>query len=189
MRTLIRVVISGAAGFFLMWPLAYLYGALNWPTFHLWGLLHGGFFSAWPTLSILAFLALGYVRFFARVDDTPLLIAGLVWGLLLTSFLGIGSSLSAWTTDGLLAVTAAIVAASSFFARHKLRLALFVVSPVVFFNMEFLLGLISEPMRELLVESALGAFDRIKQPLIVVLVGWAIGSLASAILKRPAAAA
>jgi hypothetical protein len=57
-----RVVISAVAGFFLIWPPGYVYGVLNWPTFHSWGLLHGGFFSAWPTLSILAFLALGYVR-------------------------------------------------------------------------------------------------------------------------------
>jgi hypothetical protein len=42
MRTFTRAVISVVAGFFLMWPLGYLYGVLNWPTFHSWGLLHGG---------------------------------------------------------------------------------------------------------------------------------------------------
>ena len=89
MRTVTRALISVVAGFFLMWPLGYLYDVLNWPTFHSWGLLHGGFFSAWPTLSIFTFLALGYVRFFPRVEDTPLWIVGLVWGLLLTGFLGV----------------------------------------------------------------------------------------------------
>jgi len=37
MRTFIRVVISVIAGFFLMWPLGYVYGLLGWPTFHGWG--------------------------------------------------------------------------------------------------------------------------------------------------------
>jgi len=187
MRTFIRVVISMVAGFFLMWPLGRVYGALNWPTFHSWGLLHGAFFSAWPTLSIFTFLALGYVRLFPRVEDTPLLIVGLVWGLLLTGFLGIGAYLSASAIYGLLAITAAVVAALSFFARHKLSLALLVVSPVVFFNMQFLLGLMSLPMREFLFDSALDSFDKTKWPLIFALIGWGLGSVASAILKRPPA--
>src|SRR5262245_30546881 len=136
MRTLMRVVTSAIAGFFLMWPLGYVYGVLNWPTFHSWGLLHGGFFSAWPTLSIVTFLGLGYVRFFPSVEDTPLLICGLVWGLLLSGFLGIGSYLSASATYGLLAITAAIVAILTFFAKHRLGLTLLAVSPIVFLKME-----------------------------------------------------
>jgi hypothetical protein len=189
MRTFIRVVISVVAGFFLMWPLGYAYGLLNWPTFHSWGLLHRGFFSAWPTLSILTFLALGYVRPFRRVEDTPLLIVGLVWGLLLTGFLGVGAYLSASATYGLLAATAAIVSVLSFFAKHKLGVALLVVSPIIFFNMDFLLGLMSPPMREVLFDSALHAFDEVTRPLIFALIGWGLGSLARAVLKRPPAAA
>jgi hypothetical protein len=161
MRTFIRVVISVLAGFFLMWPLGYVYGALNWPTFHSWGLLHGGFTSAWPTLSIFTFLALGYVPLFPRIEDTPLLVVGLAWGLLLTGFLGIDAYLSASVRYGLFAVTAAIVAILSFFAKKKLTLTLLVVSPIVFFNMEFLLGLMSPSMREFLFEDALQAFDKI----------------------------
>src|SRR5437667_8128390 len=75
MRTFIRSVIAVVAGFLLMWPLGYAYVALSLPTFHLWGLMHGTYVAAWPTLSILAFLALGYLPPFRRIDDTALLIA------------------------------------------------------------------------------------------------------------------
>ena len=187
MRTFIRVVISAVAGFFLMWPLGYVYGVLNWPTFHSWGLMHGAFFSAWPTLSILTFLALGYGRLFPPVEDTPLLIVGLAWGLLLTGFLAIGSYLSASATYALLAITAAIVAILTVFARHRLYLPLLVVAPIVLFNMQFLLGLMSLPTLgfKFLVYDALGAFDKVKQPLIFALIGWGIGSVARASMRRP----
>lgn len=185
----IRVVISVVAGFLLMGPLAYVYGVLNWPTFHSWGLLHGGLFSAWPTLSICTFLAVGYVRFFPRIKDTPLLMVGLVWGLLLAGFLGIRAYLSASTIYELLAVTALVVAALSFFAQQKLRVALLVVSPIAFYEMEFLLGLISPAGREFLFINALDAFDKIKLPLIFALLGWGLGSLARAILNWRSAAA
>ena len=59
-----------------------------------------------------------------------------------------GAYLSASATYGLLTVTAAIVAVLSFF------LMLLVVSPIVFFNMQFLLGLMSPPMREVLFDRA-----------------------------------
>ena len=85
MRTLIRIVIAIVAGFLLMWPFGYAWTALSLPTFHLWGLVHGTFVAAWPALSVIAFLALGYLPLFRSVDDTALLIAGLVWGLLLAS--------------------------------------------------------------------------------------------------------
>jgi len=124
---MMRAVISVVVGFLLMWPLGSLYGLVNWPTFQLWGLMHGGFFSAWPTLSIFTFLALGYVRPFTRVEDTPLLILGLVWGMLLTGFLGMGAHLSASASYGLLLITAAIVAVLSVFARHGLGLPLLVL--------------------------------------------------------------
>src|SRR5215475_12890398 len=100
MRSFTWAVISVVASFFLMWPLGYVYGMLNWPTFHSWGLMHGGFFSAWPTLSILTYLALGYFPFFALLEDTSLLIVGLVWGLLLAGFFGISSYLSSAAVYG-----------------------------------------------------------------------------------------
>ena len=188
MRLLMRVVISAVAGFCLMWALGYVYGVLNWPTLHSWGLLHGGFFSAWPTLSILTFLALRYVRLFPVVEDTPLLIVGLVWGLLLTGFLGIGG---ASATYGLLAITSAIVAILSFFARHRLGLMLLVVSPIVFFKMKFLLGLMSPQLREFksLLGGVRGAFEGVKWPLIVAAIGYGVGSFARVIVKRPPAPA
>src|ERR1700704_980992 len=99
---------------------------------------------------------------------------------LLTGFLGIGAYLSTPATYGLLA---AIVAVSSFFARHKVALTLLVVSPAVFFNMQFLLGLMSPPMREFLFDSAFHAFDEIKRPLIFAFIGWGLGLLSHAILK------
>ena len=162
MRTFIRAVISVVAGFFLMWPLGYVYGLLGWPTFHLWGLAHGSFFSAWPTLSILTYLVLGYVRHFTRVKDTPLLIVGLAWGLLLAGFLGVSSSLSPAMIYGLLASMSAIVAALSFFARHKLRLALLVVSPIIFFHLDFLIFLLSPWAYGFLIDGAAFAFHKIK---------------------------
>jgi hypothetical protein len=68
-------------------------------------------------LSIFAFLALGYVRPFPRFEDTPLLIVGIVWGLLVITFLGIYTNLAASTIYGLPGITTAIVATLSFFAR------------------------------------------------------------------------
>ena len=65
-RTVIRTVISVIAGFFLMWPLGYIFGMMNWPTFHSWGLMHGSFLVAWPALSILTFFALGFLQIFVR---------------------------------------------------------------------------------------------------------------------------
>ena len=97
-------------GFLLMWPLGYAYAALSLPTFHLWGLMHGTFVAAWPTLSILAFLALGYLPLFRRTDDTALLIGGLVWGLLLASAFNIRNALGFEVAYGLLGATAVVVA-------------------------------------------------------------------------------
>ena len=139
MRTFIRSVIAIVAGFLLMWPLGYIYGALSLPTFHSWGLMHGTFMSAWPTLSILAYLALGYLPFFRRTDDTPLLIIGLVWGLLLASGYNIRNALGFEVAYGLLGVTAIIVTILCFFAGHRLRMALLVIAPIVFLNLDFLL--------------------------------------------------
>ena len=102
MRTFIRSVIAVVAGFLLMWPLGYAYATLSWPTFHSWGLMHGTFVAAWPALSILAFLSLGYLPLFRRIDDTALLIAGLVWGLLLASAFNIRHALGFEIAYGLL---------------------------------------------------------------------------------------
>src|SRR5262245_18530515 len=105
MRTLLPIVISVLSGFFLMWPLGYAYGALRWPTFHSWGLLHGNFFAAWPTLSILTYLALGYLRAFPRIEVPPLLVIGLLWGLLLASGFNIRHALGFEIAYGLLGAT------------------------------------------------------------------------------------
>jgi hypothetical protein len=185
MRTFIRVVISVVAGFFLMWPLGYVYGLLGWPTFHWWGLMHGSFFSAWPTLSILTYLVLGYVRPFTRVKDTPLLIVGLAWGLVLAGFLGVSSSLSPAMVYGLLAIMSATIAALSFFAEHKLGLTLLVVSPIIFFHLDFLIFLQSPRTHDFLINGAVSAFYRIRRPLIFALIGWGLGLLARVVLKRP----
>ena len=123
-------------------------------------------------VDLLTFLALGYVRPFPRVEDTPLLIVGVVWGLLLTGFFGIHTYLSASATYGWLAVTTAIAAMRTFFARHKLRLTLLVLSPIVSFSTQF--GAPAPPTRGFL-------------PLIFALIGWGIGSVAHAIVKQPPA--
>ncbi|MCP3466005.1 hypothetical protein [Bradyrhizobium sp. CCGUVB23] len=184
MRTTIRIVISVLAGFLLMIPLGYVYGLLSWPTFHSWGLLHGGFFAAWPTLSILAYLMLGYLPFFTRVDNTPLLIVGLFWGLLLASFLGIGSYLNAATIYGLLAGTTVLVAALSFFARLGPGFALLAIAPVLFSKLDLLLDLMSSPPLADVLDNAYYAFRNIRRPLIATLAGWGLGSLARSRLSR-----
>jgi hypothetical protein len=50
-------IASIVVGFFLMWPLGWLFGVLHWPVFHSWGLVHGSFVVAWPLLSVLCFVA------------------------------------------------------------------------------------------------------------------------------------
>ena len=79
-----------------------------------------------------------------------------------------------------------VVAVLSFFASHKLALTLLVVSPIVFFNVQFLLGLMSPQVRGFLFDSALHAFDEIKRLLIFALIGLGLGLLGRAILKRGA---
>jgi hypothetical protein len=182
MRTFIRIVIAVVAGFLLMWPLGYAYGTLNWPTFHSWGLMHGSFFSAWPTLSILVFLFLGYLPQFRRVDDTLLLVAGLVWGLCLAGFFNIRHSLGYEIAYGMLGATAAAVALLCFFAKNRLRLALLVIAPVVFLNLDLLV--IPFQHAEQFLPRALYDFKELLPPLIVSLVGWALGSAARFLIKR-----
>src|SRR5262245_36617974 len=182
MRTFMRSVIAIATGFMLMWPLGYAYVALSLPTFHFWGLMHGTFVAAWPTLSILAFLALGYLPFFHRVDDTALLIAGLVWGLLLASAFNIRNALGFEIAYGLLGATAVVVALLCLFAKHRLRLALLVISPVVFLNLDLLLA----PPLTLEQWLSRAGYDlrELLPPLAFSLAGYAVGSLARMMIRR-----
>ncbi|MBI5323664.1 hypothetical protein [Bradyrhizobium sp.] len=180
MQTPIQIVIAIVAGFLLMWPLGQLYTALSLPTFHLWGLMHGSFVAAWPTLSILAFLALGYLRPFRRVDDTALLIGGLVWGLLLASAYNIRNALGYEIAHGMLGITTVLIAALCFFARHRLRLALLVISPVVFLNLDLLLA----PSLTEFLAGARYDLRGLLPPLASSLAGYLLGWLARVVLKR-----
>jgi predicted outer membrane lipoprotein len=182
MRTFIRSVIAIVAGFLLMWPLGHAWAALSWPTFHLWGLMHGTFVAAWPALSILTYLVLGYLPLFRRIDDTALLIAGLVWGLLLASAFNIRNALGFEVTYGLLGATAVVVAVLCLFAKHRLRLALLVIAPVVFLNLDFLL---SRPATlEQFLARATYDLRELLPPLAFSLLGYALGSLARFVIKR-----
>ncbi len=180
MRTFIRAAIAIVAGYLLMWPLGQLYTALSLPTFHLWGLAHGTFVAAWPTLSILAFLTLGYLPAFRRIDDTALLIGGLVWGLLLASAYNIRNALGYEIAHGMLGVTTVIIAVLCFFATHRLRLALLVISPVVLLNLDILL---SPTLAEFL-SRARYDLRGLLPPLASSLAGYVLGWLARAAIKR-----
>jgi hypothetical protein len=182
MRIFIRIVIAIVAGFLLMWPLGHVYAALSLPTFHLWGLMHGTFMSAWPTLSILAYLALGFLPLFRRTDDTPLLIIGVVWGLLLASGYNIRNALGFEVVYALLGVTAIIVAILCFFARHRIRLALLVIAPIVFLNLDFLLP----PFLTLeqFLARAIYELSKLLPPLAFALAGYVLGSLGRAVIRR-----
>ena len=181
MRTFIRSVIAVVTGFLLMWPLGYAYATLSWPTFHLWGLMHGTFVAAWPTLSILVFLVLGYLPPFRRIDDTPLLIAGLLWGLLLATAFNIRHALGFEIAYGLFGTTAAIVAVLCIFAEHRLRLALLVISPTAFLNLDFLLA---PPALEQLLSRAIFDLKQLLPPVAFSLAGYVLGSFARAAFKR-----
>lgn len=180
MRAFIRIVIAIVAGFLLMWPLGQLYTALSLPTFHLWGLMHGSFVAAWPTLSILAFLLFGYLPPFRRTDDAALLIGGLVWGLLLASAYNIRNALGYEIAHGMLGVTTILIAALCFFARHRLRLALFVISPVVFLNLDLLLA----PSFAEFLARAKHDLRGLLPPLASALAGYVLGWLARVAIKR-----
>src|SRR5215510_10128163 len=182
MRAFVRTVIAIVAGFLLMWPLGYAWTALSFPTFHLWGLMHGTFVAAWPALSILTFLALGYLPSFRRIDDTALLIGGLVWGLLLASAFNIRNALGFEIAYGMLGVTAVIVAVLCLFARHRLRLALLVLVPIVFLNLDFLLS--PAPTVERFLWQASDDLREIVPPLAFSLAGYILGSLIRLIFKR-----
>ena len=187
MLTLIRIVIAIFAGYLLMWPLGLAYVALSLPTFHAWGLAHGTFVAAWPTLSILTFLALGYLPFFRRIDETGLLIAGLVWGILLASAFNIRNALGFEIAYGLLGATTVVVAVLCLFAKHRLRLALLVLVPIVFLNLDFLLS--PAPTLDRFLSQARDDLGEIVPPLAFSLAGYVLGSLARAVIKRSPKAA
>ena len=187
MRPFIRSLIAIVAGFLLMWPLGYAYTLLSWPTFHSWGLMHGTFVAAWPALSILVYLALGYLPPFQRIDDTPFLIAGLVWGMLLASGFNIRNALGFEVTYGLLAATAAVVAILCLFTKQRLRLALLTISPVIFLSLDFLLTPAST--LEQFLSQAKYDLKALLPPLAFALAGCALGSLVRALIKRAPTAA
>jgi hypothetical protein len=182
MRTFIRSIIAIVAGFLLMWPLGYAYSRLSLPTFHSWGLMHGTFVAAWPTLSILTYLVLGFLPLFRRTDDTLLLIIGLVWGLLLASGYNIRNALGFEVTYGLLGATAIIIAILCFLASHRLRLALLVIAPIVFLNLDFLLT----PPATLAQFFSRATYDlkQLLPPLAFALAGYGLGSLGRAVIRR-----
>lgn len=182
MWAFIRIVIAIVAGYLLMWPLGQAYTALSLPTFHLWGLGHGTFIAAWPTLSIIAFLALGYLPLFPRTDDSTLLIGGLVWGLLLATGFNIRNALGFQVALGLLGATALVIAILCLFARHRLRLALLVISPVVFLNLDFLLS--PGPTLEQFLSQATYDLKQMLPPLVFALAGYAVGSLVRIVIRR-----
>jgi hypothetical protein len=187
MRAFIRSVIAIVAGFLLMWPLGQAYAALSLPTFHLWGLMHGTFVAAWPVLSIFAFLALGYLPPFPRTNDSALLIGGLVWGLLLATGFNIRNALGFEVAYGLLGATALVIAILCLFAQHRLRLALLVISPVVFLHLDFLLT--PPATLERFLSQATYDLKQILAPLAFALAGYALGSLVRAAIKRSPKAA
>jgi hypothetical protein len=187
MRAFVRTIIAIVAGFLLMWPLGHAWTALSFPTFHLWGLMHGTFVAAWPTLSILVFLALGYLPPFRRIDDTALLIGGLVWGLLLASAFNIRNALGFEIAYGLLGVTTLVIAVLCLFAQHRFRLALLVILPIVFLNLDFLLT--SPATLESFLSQATYDLKELLPPLAFALAGYVLGSLARLMIKRSPASA
>jgi hypothetical protein len=144
--------------------------------------MHGTFVAAWPTLSILAYLASGYLPAFRRTDDTPALMIGLVWGLLLASGYNIRNALGFEVTYGLLGATAIIIAILCVFARYRLRLALLVIAPVVFLNLDFLLT----PPATLAQFFSQATYDlkQLMPPLAFALAGYVLGSIGRAVIRR-----
>jgi predicted outer membrane lipoprotein len=182
MRTLIRSAVAIVAGFLLMWPLGHGYAALSLPTFNAWGLMHGTYVAAWPTLSILTYLVLGFLPPFRCTDDTLLLIIGLIWGLLLASAFNIRNALGFEIAYGLLGATAVLIAILCFFASYRLRLALLVIAPVVFLNLDFLLT----PPATLAQFVSRATYDlkQLLPPLAFALAGYVLGSLGRAVIRR-----
>ena len=127
-------------GFILMFPLGFLFGAMNWPTFHSWGLMHGGFFSAWPTLSLVSFATLSLVPWFRPISDAPLLAIAALVGLGITSALVVADSGGQFRVPVALAgVTVACSALLCYFARRRWLVALVIALPMAFFDSQFLL--------------------------------------------------
>jgi hypothetical protein len=76
MRTALRCLPSVVIGLLLLFPLGAVYGAASLPVYHSWGLAHGSFATAIPALVAAAFVALGLISWFGKVNDVlPRLIA------------------------------------------------------------------------------------------------------------------
>jgi len=69
--------------------------------------------------------------------------------------------------------------------RAQTGLTLLVVSPIIFFHLDFLIFLQSPRTHDFLINGAVSAFYRIRGPLIFALSGWGLGLLARVVLKRP----
>jgi hypothetical protein len=67
------------------------------------------------------------------------------------------------------------------FAKHRLRLALLVISPLVFLNLDLLLA---PPALEQLLSRAIFDLKQLLPPLAFSLVGYLLGSLARLAIKR-----
>jgi hypothetical protein len=119
---------------------------------------------------------------FRRVDDSALLIGGLVWGLLLASAFNIRNALGFEVTYGLLGVTAVIVAVLCLYAQHRLRLALLVILPIVFLNLDFLLT--PPATLERFLTQATYDLKELVAPLSFSLAGYVLGSLVRVMIKR-----
>jgi hypothetical protein len=143
--------------------------------------MHGAVFSAWPTLSLLTFLALGYVKQYTRFEDTSLLLAATLWGLLLTGFPGATEGLDGQRQFyGLLAGTAAIIGVLCFFARQKILIPLFVILPTIFLQLQFIVFASPRHAVEFLREEA---FDAIGVPLSFSFVGYVLGSMVRGLVR------
>jgi hypothetical protein len=107
---------------------------------------------------------------------------GVVWGLLLASGFNIRNALGFEVTYGLLGATAIIIAILGFFAGHRLRLALLVIAPVVFLNLDFLLT----PPATLAEFFSRATYDlkALLPPLAFSLAGYVLGSLGRSVIRR-----
>lgn len=126
----VQVVLAIVAGFFLMWPLSMAFDALRLSDYNTWSLVHGGFGTAWPVLAIASFALLGYVKWFHRVEDAPLLAAGALLGLVLQGLVRSPDPMDFDKAPLLLLVVACISAALlATVAKHGFLLAVVIGLP------------------------------------------------------------
>ena len=60
-RVLIPIALASVLGFFLVYPLGWLFDAMGWPIFNSWALLHGMAPGAWVLLSGASYVGLRLV--------------------------------------------------------------------------------------------------------------------------------